>query len=940
MTEKGKAYAEIEKLVKRFTEQEVFYKQNSYNETETRRDFIDPLFGALGWDVDNKKGLLPTEREVHHEQKVDTDKGKKTADYSFNINGKIQFYVEAKKPFIYLKDDPKPALQLRKYAWNTKLNISIVTDFEEFSIYDCTKKIYNTDKAVKCRIKYLKFNEYLKEFDFLYDTFSYQAVKNGSLEQYAKNNINDREKETVDKEFLKSLETWRTYLATNIAQNNKQLDEDEINYSVQQTIDRIVFLKVCEDREVEPKGNLVSFTKKGNIYTNLFDYFKIANQKYNSGLFDFIKDSVTENIKIDNKVIKNIIEELENESYDFSKIPIEILGYAYEQFLGKVIRLEKSGHAIIETKPEVRKAGGVFYTPEYIVDYIVKNTIGKLIENKTPEEISKIKILDPACGSGSFLLGAYQYLLDFHQNYYITNHKGKITKDSPQNQDGSLKTAEKKRILVNNIFGVDIDTQAVEVTKLSLLIKAMEGETNATIEASLTLFHERVLPNLDNNILCGNSLVNSDFYDAILDLEPKEERKINVFNWKKRFNQIANGFDIIIGNPPYRTLQLGKKQKSEKDYLLEYYKTHYPNSFDYKINLFALFLEKATSILTENGIFSMIIPSAFYNSQSYSNLREYMLKIGNFPLLCDLRFKVFNQAEIGGNAIFFFTKNLAEKNIELHSIDSLETFENPITQYILKNNITKENNFNLNIDNKYIKILNKISQIETVELGSITKIYQGIITGDNKKYITNKPKNNNWKKILRGRDINKYSISFDNNYVLYEPEKLWSNTNIKMFDVSEKIISRQTSDKLVAAIDSERFFTLDSTHVIHLKTDKISLKYLLALYNSKLMNFIYQSKVKEIGRVFAQVKVVNLKPLPIKLINFNDKKEFTLYNEIENLVTKIMQTEIEKNKRILQHEKDLLIEKIEHFTYEIDKKINQLYNLSPEEIEIIEKNAE
>jgi hypothetical protein len=161
-----------------------------------------------------------------------------------------------------------------------------------------------------------------------------------------------------------------------------------------------------------------------------------------------------------------------------------------------------------------------------------------------------------------------------------------------------------------------------------------------------------------------------------------------------------------------------------------------------------------------------------------------------------------------------------------------------------------------------------------------------------------------------------------------------------MFDVSEKIISRQTSDKLVAAIDSERFFTLDSTHVIHLKTDKISLKYLLALYNSKLMNFIYQSKVKEIGRVFAQVKVVNLKPLPIKLINFNDKKEFTLYNEIENLVTKIMQTEIEKNKRILQHEKDLLIEKIEHFTYEIDKKINQLYNLSPEEIEIIEKNAE
>jgi len=388
MTEKEQAYKKIEKLIYRFEEQEEFYKKSSYNETETRRDFIDPFFEALGWDVANTKGLLETEREVNHEKRVTVKGRSKSADYAFNLNGKLKFFVEAKKPFVYLKDNPEPAIQIRTYAWNSKLSISIVTDFEEFAIYDCTKKIRKDDKASKCRIKHIHYKEYLNEFDFIYDTFSKENVYTGSLDKFAEKNINDREKETVDKEFLKSLEEWRRYLAINIAQNNPQLEEEEINYCVQQTIDRIVFLKICEDREIESEGNLKLCLKKGNYYKNLFDYFSSADQKYNSGIFDFQKDKLTASIKIDNKVIENIINDFDEIGYDFSKIPIEILGFAYEQFLGKIIKLEKSGHAVIETKPEVRKAGGVFYTPEYIVEFIVKNTVGKLIENKTPEEIS------------------------------------------------------------------------------------------------------------------------------------------------------------------------------------------------------------------------------------------------------------------------------------------------------------------------------------------------------------------------------------------------------------------------------------------------------------------------------------------------------------------------------------------------------------------------
>ncbi|MBK6986373.1 MAG: N-6 DNA methylase [Bacteroidetes bacterium] len=171
-------------------------------------------------------------------------------------------------------------------------------------------------------------------------------------------------------------------------------------------------------------------------------------------------------------------------------MPVEVLGNAYEQFLGKVIRINKAHHAVIEEKPEVRKAGGVFYTPQYIVDYIVENTVGKLIAGKTPKEIEKIKIVDPACGSGSFLLGAFDYLLKYHQNYY---HKNPPTaKSGIITPVGTISTAEKKKILLNNIYGVDLDANAVEVSKLSLLLKCMEGETEASIKQQITMFNERV----------------------------------------------------------------------------------------------------------------------------------------------------------------------------------------------------------------------------------------------------------------------------------------------------------------------------------------------------------------------------------------------------------------------------------------------------------------
>ncbi|MCB9109610.1 MAG: Eco57I restriction-modification methylase domain-containing protein [Anaerolineales bacterium] len=628
----------IKNLVERFERNYDQYRSSKYNETQLRREFLDPFFEALGWDVFNKRGYAENYKEVIHEDSIEVEGATKAPDYAFRVGGQRKFFVEAKKPSVKIETDYYPAFQLRRYSWSAKLPLGILSDFEEFAVYDCRVKPNKKDKASVGRVMLLSYKDYVEKWDEIVSIFSRDAVLKGSFDSYAEGMKSKKGTTEVDDAFLSEIERWRDLLAKNIALRNKGLNVHELNYAVQMTIDRIVFLRICEDRGVERDEQLKEIASGNDIYKGLVQLFQKADARYNSGLFHFKDekennspaDSLTLGLSVDDKVLRDILQNLyyPESPYVFREIPSDILGQVYERFLGKVIRLTASHQAKVEEKPEVRKAGGVYYTPTYIVNYIVQNTVGKLVEGKTPKEVARLRVLDPACGSGTFPLGAYQFLMDWHLDWYIHNNPEKLAtgKNPPifQAKDGwQLTTSKKKEILLNNIYGVDIDAQAVEVTKLSLLLKVLEGESQETIGSQLALLQERVLPDLSRNIQCGNSLIGQDYYEGrqyTMSFADDEERyRVNAFDWKGAFPHvfIQGGFDAVIGNPPYIRIQTLAPE--DISYLSKSYETTIGN-----YDIYCPFLEKAVILISPNGFVSFILPHRFFKTDYGDGLRAFL----------------------------------------------------------------------------------------------------------------------------------------------------------------------------------------------------------------------------------------------------------------------------------------------------------------------------
>ena len=361
---------DVLRLVDQFGRNYESYKASKYNETQLRREFLDPFFEALGWDVSNKKGIAEQYKEVIHEDAIKINQSIKAPDYCFRVGSDRKFFVEAKKPSVNIREGVNPAYQLRRYAWSAKLPLSILTDFDEFAIYDCRVKPRPTDKASVGRILYFKFDEIKDYWEEFSNVFSRDAVWQGSFDKYADDNSKKKGTSEVDNEFLKDLEIWREKLAKNIALRNKGISTTELNFAVQRTLDRILFFRISEDRGIEDVRKLSETLGAKEIYSLLCEMFKFADDKYNSGLFHFHKnndrptppDELSLSLKIDDKVLKEIIQGLYYPvcPYEFSVISVEILGQIYERFLGKEIQVTKGGKVNVVDKPLVKKAKGVF----------------------------------------------------------------------------------------------------------------------------------------------------------------------------------------------------------------------------------------------------------------------------------------------------------------------------------------------------------------------------------------------------------------------------------------------------------------------------------------------------------------------------------------------------------------------------------------------------
>jgi hypothetical protein len=940
------APGEVLRLVERFENDKGALKLKTYNETQVRTDYINPFFEALGWEVQARSETRQVHREVVLEDTLKTESGTKAPDYCFYLDDKRQFFLEAKKPALSLREDPAPAFQVRRYGWSAKLPVSVVTDFEELAVYDCRVEPHPTDKAGMARALYFEFTEYDKRWDEIHALLSKEAVQAGSLERLVGDRPLPRANATVDAAFLGEISEWRKRLAESLAHHNPQLTQSEVNFAVQMTIDRMLFLRICEDRGIETRESMDGLREGVGIYGKLGDLFKDADERYNSGLFHFKKerrggsspDDLTLKLRIDDDTLRFILKRLypPYSPYAFRVIPVEILGQVYEQFLGKVIRLNERTHgAVVEDKPEVRKAGGVYYTPSYIVEYIVKQTVGKLLEGKKPKEVEKLRILDPACGSGSFLLGAYQYLLDWHRDWYVKEGLQKYTKEIEEVRGVYRVTLEKRKsILRNNIFGVDIDQQAVEVTKLSLMLQMLDGETEKTVGFQRSFYHEPALPDLDSNIKCGNSLIWYDFLqtEQAKGLSQEELDRVNVFDWNEAFPEImkAGGFNAVIGNPPY--VRPHYLDPAWKEYFWQHFKT-----FVGKSDLYCCFVERGISLLRRQGMFGFIISNGWLRLDSFETLRAFLLSETALQRIIDFTGYVFKNANVRASVLLASKQEPKNQQVEVATTEPTPYLDQLKLKKIQQEafGASYKHIFDLSISDLHDPIKKKMRH-SGVALGDLFEISFGLKTGDDARFLTYAPENDTYKPLLRGEDVHRYSSIFKGEYVKYVPKEMIAHRktarpgSAQRFE-QPKLLVRDTGNSLEGTFDGADYYVKDVLVVSDGAKNPDSLKYLTGILNSRLMKFYYETSFPTL-----HVQRDELASLPVRTINFSDPKDKKRHDDMVRLVEDMLRLHKELAEARTHPQKVRTQRHIAATDRQIDRLVYELYGLTEEEIRVVE----
>lgn len=927
---------EITPLVEKYRLNREEYLRPSYNETQLRTDFLDPFFELLGWDIKNLKEKSTNEREVLLEEglKANATANTKKPDYTFRLFSERKFFLEAKKPNVRIEKDNEPAKQVRRYGFTAKLKISVLSNFEYLAIYDCSQKVNQDDSVTKSRINIYHYTEYESAFEEIKKQLSHQVIYNGEFDETWKYIEEQLKLSSIDSLFLSQINDWRIVLGKEIHAHRPNISIEELNDIVQSYINSIIFLRTCEDRNLETYKTLLNFADK-NDFNSLIKKFKEADKKYNAGLF---------NHPLTNEIISNnssafwtIIEYLyfPESSYSFSVFSSDILGNIYEIFLGEQLVIEND-EISIKKKPE-NIDRDIVTTPIFIIQDILRQTVVKHCEGKTDKEVLNSSFADIACGSGAFLLEIYQLLQDTLVDYYLKNDIEKLIQTSIKTFKLPFET--KKSILENCIYGIDKDYNAVEACKFGLLLKLLENEDNSTISTP-------ALPNLEN-IQFGNSLIDSS-------MTTNNQDEINPFDFREA------KFDVIVGNPPYMATEHIKQFTPLE---LPLYKKHYSSSYK-QFDKYFLFIERGLKLLKPKGYFGYIVPSKFTKVGAGKKLRELLVSNKSVEQIISF----------GANQVFhdkttytclLILKNDKQKELNYLEVDSLknwkirkindEHFDSVTFDELEKNDwILVPSNLKpvFNAINKQSETLGKL-------IGS-DNIYNGIQTSANNIYIHSKIREDeeyiyffkddiDWKveKILTrpyyktssGDDnLNTYRPFSPNTFVIYpylkteeeiqfveidtlrinypnlfaflnhykseldnstrdikptpETENEWyrfgRHQSLDKCDVPAKIIVGVLAQGNKYAIDY--YGTLISSGgtagycMVTLPEDfDYSIYYIQALLNSKYLEW-FSALIGEVfrgGYIARGTKV--LKKLPIRIIDFENEKEKIMHNEIASI---------------------------------------------------------
>ena len=883
--------------------------KSRFNEEQTKSYFIRPLFEALGWDFSDPGEVSPEENITG-----------KRADYEFKINGIPKMYVEAKAIKVDL-DLEIHARQAINYAWNKGVSWAVLTDFESIKIFNAQGQ----SKLLSDKLVFeIKVADYESDLERLWLLSKESFLENG-LDKYAEKYGKKIKKQTVNESLFGDLREAREILTKSFKNWNEELknNQETLEEGVQRILDRIIFIRVLEDRGIEPPTLKEILHQRDTLGANaqlfplLVKKFRELDQIYNSNLFTVHACEKWEEYDDSLKRVINLLYGSTVYEYDFSKIPADVLGGVYESYLSyiaqKPVEIDAEGASgkffKAEDKKELkqksrkkRKEQGIYYTPKFIVDYIVENTLGKkLAEAKNMVDLKNIKILDTACGSGSFLTKALKTMNEKYKDF-----------GNPGDQ------YTKAEILKSNIYGVDLDTQAVELAKLNLLIEALDKKAK--------------LPDLTGNIRVGNSLISGAEAELKKYFGPSWRDK-HPFNWQEEFEEVFKngGFDVIIGNPPWG---------ANIDKEAEYFGEKYPNSTKSHKDIYKIFIDKAIGLLKDEGLLGFIVPNTFLYQPRYEDVKAVVNKYENFVI--NLGEKVFNNVELPCSILIIIKKVGGNKSVLDLTKEKRENLAHKIWQ-INENSAVAQN-----------KIINTVKKNTGMTFDEVFLMkdaginYQAVKVGKGEKgksklsqllFYEGKKENAEDKEYWKGSHINRYFILEKTNYFVrtnYKDFKLENERvilNREFFKMTPKLIWRQTASSIIASVDEIGVWFGRSIIGAILKEkfeNKVDLYYALAIFNSKYIDYLYHQRVLEIGKVFPQVKLKYLRDLPFVVASKQQQKQ------ISEKAKTMIRLNVDLQKTPENSDKWSAIKKeIGKTDKEIDEKVYKLYGLTEEEIKII-----